>query len=304
MDYFILNLNLVGIWIILAVSFNLLVGYTRLFSITHAAFLGFGAYTSAILTTQFGVNFLVAIAAGIIVSVALGAIVSIPSLRVRGDYLFIASLGFQTVAFTVFSNWDSLTGGVNGIGGIPKPDLFGFQFSSNASFTVLIYFFVAVCCFLLWRLLRSPFGRVLKGIREDEQATQALGKNILAFKVAVFIIAGSFAAIAGSLYAHLATYVDPSNFSVTQSVLILVMVMLGGAGNLWGPIIGVVLMLMIPQVIGFAPIPASMVGPINQVIFNAVLILFLVFRPQGLLPEHKLDDGKIRAPTKPEKGTV
>ena len=178
MDYFIYMVIIINIFIILTISQNLLVGFTGLFSVCQAAFYGIGAYIAALMAIWLTNNLFFAVLAAMIAAGIWGAIISLPSIRLKGDYFLIASIGFQMVMFSIFLNWKAVTRGPMGLYGLPRPQLFGFTFASSYSFLVLSFALMLACFFLSRRIAHSPFGLVLKGIRDDETAVEALGKNV------------------------------------------------------------------------------------------------------------------------------
>lgn len=219
----------------LTVSLDLLAGRIGLFSVAHAAFYGLGAYTSALMSIRLGTSFSIGVLCGMVVAVLISFVVSLPSLRLNDDYFVIATFGFQMILFSVFNNWMSLTHGPLGIPGIPQPVIFGWHVTSHLDFLILAVAFACFAYIVVWRITSSPFGRVLHAIREDEVFAKAHGKNTLYFKVTAFAVSAALAASAGSLYASYITYIDPTSFTVMESILIISMVIIGGAGSLWGP---------------------------------------------------------------------
>jgi len=295
-DYIVHVAINIALYAILGVSFNLLLGYTGLFAVSHAAFFGIGAYASALLALHAGLGFLWGMALGIVVAGLVGAVIALPALRVSGDYLVIVSFGLQTIVFSVMLNWQDVTRGVAGLPGIPRPSLLGWKVTTPSQYLVLFLAAAALCFFLARRLTHSPFGRVLKAIREDEVATQALGKNITRFKVLVFVVAGALAAVAGNLYAHYITFINPFSFTLEESIFIMAVVIVGGAGNLWGSLLGAAVLVIMPESLRFLQVPPTVSGAIRQLIYGVLLVLFMRFRPQGLWGEHAGGGGAPRAP--------
>jgi len=289
MNYILHLLVLLTIYLILSFSLNVLVGYTGLLSLAHAAFYGIGAYTSSLLMVRWGVSFPLALLAGVGMAVILSLVVAVPSLRLKGDYFVLASLGFQVIAFSVLYNWVGLTRGPYGIPGIPKPSIFGLKFNSIPAFLVFSGILSVVCIFILVGMLKSPFGRSLKAIREDELATAALGKNITAFKIQAFVIAGGISAVAGSLYAWYVTYIDPTSFNLNESIFIIAVVLVGGSGNIKGPIVGTLFMILLPEILRFLRIPDTVAPNVRQMIYGALLIILMRYRPQGIAGEYKFE---------------
>lgn len=286
MEYFLHILILIGIYIILTVSLNLLVGYTGLLSITHAAFYGIGAYIAALLALKLHSPFLLNLVLAIIGTAIIGALLGIPSLRIKDDYFAIATFAFQVIIFSVLNNWVSLTGGPMGLPGIPQPEIFGFNVSNKLAFLVLVAVLNALTFCLCNRIVKSPFGRVLKAIREDEVFAQTIGKNISAFKVKVFMISSALAAVAGVFYATYISFIDPTNFTIMESILIISIVIVGGAGNLWGSVIGAAMLTILPQLLTFIGLPNAVAANIRQIFYGLILVLFMLWRPQGFIGEY------------------
>lgn len=282
-DYLLHILVLAAIYAALAVSLDLLAGRMGLLSIAHAAFYGVGAYSSALLAVNYGVPFVVSVLAGMTVAALISLIVSLPSLRLHDDYFVIATFGFQMILFSVFNNWMELTRGPLGIPGIPQPVIFGWHVDSHLKFLILSSFVAAIAHLVVWRIASSPFGRVLHAIREDEVLAKALGKNTLRFKVTTFAVSAALAASAGSLYAHYITYIDPTSFTVMESILIISMVIIGGAGSRWGPVIGAVVLVILPEALRFLGFPSAVAANMRQIIYGILLVIMMIFRPQGLV---------------------
>jgi branched-chain amino acid transport system permease protein len=276
-------LVMVGIYAILALSLNLLIGYSGIFSLAHAAIYGIGAYASALVALKLGLGFwggmLIAAGAGALAS----ALVAIPSLRVSGDYYVVASFGLQVVVLAVFMNWTDLTNGHAGLPGIPRPNLLGWVIDEPFEYVFLAAAFAGLTYAVCWRLTHSAFGRVLQAIRDDEIAAQAMGKNVVLVKITVACISSALGAMAGSLYAHYITYINPSSFALHESIFIASLVILGGSERLAGPIVGTFLLLAIPELLKFLAIPDTVAAPMRQIIYGALLIIFMLVRPEGIL---------------------
>jgi len=285
MDYLFHILIMIALYSILGVSFNLILGYTGLIAMCHAAFFAIGAYTTALLGIHFGTNFLLGILIGMVVTALISLLVAIPAIRVRDEYLIVTTLALLIIVYTVLMNWIDLTRGASGLTGIPRPFLFGRQITTPAAFLPLMFGFAILCFLICWRIVHSPFGRVLRAIREDEVATESLGKNVRAFKVWVFVTGGALAAIAGSLFAHYMTYISPANFTINDTILIFAVVIIGGAANAWGPVVGAAILVSVMEALRFMEISPTIVGFTRQIAYGGVLIFFMCFRPQGLLGE-------------------
>ena len=294
MEYLLHILVLVGIYIILSVSLNLIAGYTGLISLAHATFYGVGGYVAALMALKLHSPFLVNIICAIVLSGLLGALMGIPSLRIRGDYFIIATFAFQVITFNVLNNWVSFTGGPMGLPGIPQPTILGMRISAGVSFLVLVGIFCALALWVTRRIVQSPFGRVLKAIREDEVFAQAAGKNVAAHKVLVFVIGAGMASVAGVMYAYYISFIDPTSFTVMESILILAMVIIGGAGSLQGPVIGAVVLVVLPEVLRFVGLPTSVAANLRQIIYGGLLVAFMMWRPRGFLGDYAFQGKEAR----------
>jgi branched-chain amino acid transport system permease protein len=283
MNYFVHILIMVSLYTILAVSLDLLAGQMGIMSVAHAAFYGIGAYSSAILSSRAGAPFWLGLLAGIVFGSLSSLIVSLPASRLRGDYFMIATFSFQIIAFSIFDNWHEVTRGPLGIPGIHAPSVWGLRVDSDWKFLVLAGVVASVAYFLVQRIASSPFGRVLRAIREDELFAKSLGKNTLAFQITVFCVSAALAASAGSLYAHYVTYIDPTSFTVMESILIISMVIIGGAASRWGPLIGAVLLVILPEVLRFVGLPASVAANLRQILYGSLLVVMMMFRPRGVV---------------------
>jgi len=285
MDYILHILIVTCLYAILAVSLNLISGYTGIISLGHAAFYGIGAYSVALGTSRWDASFWLVLLIAVFASVTVGVVVGIPSLRIRGDYFIIATFAFQVIAFSVMNNWISFTGGPMGIAGIPQPLIFGLPVTSRLGFFVLAMIFSTLCYIAVLRIVRSPFGRILRAIREDEVLASALGKNVAYYKIQVFIMGAVIAAVAGVLYGYYISFVDPSSFTVLESVFIISIVIIGGAGNVWGSLIGATLLVILPEALRFVGMPSSIAANVRQILYGAALVACMMFRPQGIMGE-------------------
>lgn len=276
-------LVMVGIYTILATSLNLLVGYSGIFSLAHAAIYGIGAYASALAALKLGLGFWGGLLVAAVVGALAAALVAIPSLRVAGDYYIVASFGLQVVILTVFINWTSLTNGHAGLPGIPRPSVFGVMVDDPFRYVVLSLALAALTYAICRRLTGSAFGRTLRAVREDEIAAQATGKNVVAVKITITTISSALGALAGSLYAHYITYINPTSFTLDESIFITSLVILGGTERLAGPFVGALILLAVPEALKFLAIPDTVAAPMRQILYGALLILFMFVRPEGIL---------------------
>lgn len=287
MEYLIHILLITGIYIILTLSLNLIVGYTGLAALGHIAFACVGAYTSSLLALNFGLSPWFGLFIGAILASILGFIIGFPSLRLKGDYLALATLGLGIIVYSVAKNWVSLTRGPMGLPGIPQFSVFGYQVSGIWQYLILVSIFVLFTSIVIKNITNSPLGRILKGIREDEIAIQAMGKDVTKYKLIVFVVGAFFAGIAGSLYAHYITFIDPSSFTVMESIVVLLMVVFGGMGNLWGSFLGASILVIFPELLRFLGMPSSVAAPLRQMIYGLLMIVLMIWRPQGLMGEFR-----------------
>jgi len=282
-NYIISLATLIGINAILAVTLNFILGYAGIFSLAHAIFFGIGAYTAAGMAMKFGVDFTIATMAGMAVSGVISLALALPALRVRGEYFVAASLGLQMLAITVFSEWKSVTGGIGGLIGIPPARLLGIDVSDPVAFLVLTLACLAVILLIIRALVRSSFGRSLKAIRDDETAASALGKNVAILKTLAVVVSSSLAAVAGSLFTFYLSFINVESFVLEVSVQIIAMVIIGGTATLLGPVIGAVIVLLLPALLTYLPyLPPTEVGSIQQMIYGLAMVLLMIFRPSGL----------------------
>jgi branched-chain amino acid transport system permease protein len=285
MGYLLHILVMVSLYAILAVSFNLLIGFAGLFALSQAAFFGVGAYTTAILATKLDLAFPLPLLAGVLLTAGLGILVALPALRIGGDHLVVVTLALQIIAVAVMVNWRSVTGGTDGIAGIPKIVLWGTALDSPARFLPFALAVAAASVALAWRLAASPFARAVRAMRENELAAQAVGKNVVAIKLAVFAFSAALAAVAGGLYAHYIGFVSAETFTLDLTIYVLAMVILGGTGNLWGSLLGALILTALPELLKFVALAPDIADKSRQILYGLALIAILLLRPQGLLGE-------------------
>lgn len=289
MNYLLHLLIYLSIYLIVSLSLNLIVGYCGLLTLAHAGYFAVGSYVYALATLKLGWEFLPATILSIGIAAALSLAVSLPAWRFRGDFFVMITLAVQVLLFGLFYNSTNLTGGAEGLAGIPKPKLLGISFDSMGAIALLSVVLAGGCAWVCWLLLNSPWGRLLQAMRDDELATRALGKNTRLLKVQVFAIACSMVAIAGVIYAAYVSYIDPSAAALDQSILMLCMVIVGGVGNFWGPLVGAAVLVAIPEVLRFAFIPDAYAANIRLLLYGLLLVLMMHFRPQGLAGNYPID---------------
>lgn len=288
MEYFIHLAILIGIYGILGLSLNLIVGYTGLLSVTHAAFYGIGAYATAIFLTEYGVSFFLSILIGIIFAIVCSSVIGLVLSRFRGDFYALGSFGFNIILYSIFLNWQDVTRGPLGIPGISRPEIFGFALTENFHFLILVAVILGIIYLLSHYIVNSSFGRVLKAIREDEEAIQVFGYHTHYYKLTIFVISAAMAAVGGSLFATYITFIDPSTFALTESIFLLSIIILGGLANLRGAVLGALLLILLPEFLRFVGFPSDIAAQMRQVVYGLLLIILMLYRPQGLIGEYKL----------------
>ena len=256
-------------------SLSLTAGFSGLISLAHVGFYGIGAYTAAILSVNYSVPFLVVLLLAMLLTGLIAIVVSTISLRTVDDYFIIITLGIQVAIFSVMNNWQGLTRGPLGIPGIPSIKILGFSFDDKISFLLLSLFFVSIVWFFLNNITRSPFGRVLIALSEDEIFTKSLGKNVYKAKVISFTISAMFASIAGVLYAHYISYIDPTSFTINESIFILSIVIIGGVRNLLKIAFATAFLVLLPEALRFVGMPNNIAANMRQIIYGVVLIMVI-----------------------------
>jgi branched-chain amino acid transport system permease protein len=274
-EYILYTAVMAGIYIILTSSLNITNGYTGLFQFGHAAFYGIGAYTAAILSTRYGFNFLVTLPLGGIMAALIGAAIALPTLRLRGIFLALVTIGFQQITYLVIMNWIGLTRGPMGIPGIPSPSIFGYELMSNTGYYYLILVLVIIVIFLISRIVTSRVGRTFVAIREDELAAESVSIAIFRAKVMSFVIATFFAGIAGAFFAHHARFVSADSFRLEETFIILTMLIVGGMGSITGPVIGAVFLVVLPEVFRF-------LAEYRGVVYGLIMIAVILLRSEGI----------------------
>lgn len=284
MSYLLNVLTLVAIFTVLGVSLNWLLGYGGMFSIAHGAFFGIGAYTFGILTAKSGWPLIPAFLAAAVVAGVLGGLLGATAVRISGEFLIIASFGVQEVASSVFNNWNSLTGGVNGV---VLTGQFAFFGLSPATGALVLAGILAVLALAASRwVARSPRGRVGNWIRarkSDEIAYVGSGRSSGSLKLLVHVVCFAGAGLVGAAYADYLRFVAPNDFDLNASVLVLTVVAIGGAANWLGPLLGSLVAVGLPQLLTFTPLPAAEATPIQQIFYGLALVFFMLFRSNGLL---------------------
>lgn len=273
-SYIVTLLTIGTVYAIVASSLNIVTGYAGLVSLGHAAFLAVGAYTEAVLTTKYGLPFLAAFPAAILVGALLGALLGLPSLRVSDDFLAVATIGINFIVVAILRSW-GFVGGTLGIGNIPRPTLLGVTLDNVGLFGLTVVL-LGVTVFSSWWLQRSWAGLALSAISNDQEAAESVSISTARFKVVAFTLSGAFAGIAGAMYAHYFGFIDPGSFGFLLSVDIMIYAVLGGLGTLWGPVVGAYVLYIVPKLFRF-------VGNYRIVLYGLLLAVIIVWEPDGIM---------------------
>ncbi len=287
--YLLYMANMIGFAVIGAVGLNLLTGFTGQISLGHSAFIGVGAYTSAILITKLGFSFWLSLPLAGLVSALAGLIIGLPSLRVKGLYLCIATLASQFILEFIFVHWESMTKGITGIH-IPPPQIGSYIFSTEKKFYWITLFFSVLAVAYARNLVRSRMGRAFVAIRDRDLSAEIIGINLLRYKLSAFAISSFYAGVAGALWVSFLKVVTPEHFPFILSIQFLAMVIIGGLGSILGSIFGAVFMTIVPEFLSFiagvvkmqAPGYEMIFIPMKDVVFGGLIIVFLIFEPHGL----------------------
>ncbi len=291
-----------AIWAILAVSLNLVIGFTGLLSVGHVGFFGIGAYAVAILTSDpayeqlrtesiptFGWPFFAALPISMLAAGLVAIVVGVVFNRFRDDIYVLVSFGFAIISFNVFLNLRSVTRGAFGIHEIARPQIGSWVFDGEVEFLLLCLVFLALVMLVTWLIVSSSFGRVLTAIREDEQAIEVFGYRATHYKLAIWVISAMLAGLAGGLFSSWASFIDPNSFILLESVLLVAIVILGGLATIWGSLLGAMAFVLLEEGMRFLPfVPLEYTGQARQVVLGILLVLLMLFRPQGLVGRYRL----------------
>ncbi|MCH5310909.1 MAG: branched-chain amino acid ABC transporter permease [Prevotella sp.] len=287
MDYILHIIIMFAIYIMLVLSANLPIGMANLLTMCQAAFYGIGAYIGTFFLMQYNLPFLIIAAIVMIVTGAFSLIISLASVKLKDDYFILATLGFQMIVYTILYNWTDVTNGPYGIPGIPSIKLFGtLSLDAIWEYAVLSVVLAVAVALLFKKIKYSPFGRVLKAIRYDESSVNALGRNTVKFKVLTFFLSAAFSGLAGLVYASYVSYIDPTSFTLDESIFIITALFLGGIGNIKGPIIGALFVVLLPELLRFVGMPDAIAANMRQIIYGLALIAVMFTRPQGFWGEN------------------
>lgn len=283
---YILRTSIMAVmYVVLALSLNFILGFAGQLSMGHSAFYGIGAYVTALLMVNFNVSFWVALIISAIVAGFFGFLLGVPTLRLKGDYLAITTIGFGEILRLILVNWIEVTRGPAGIPGIPSPKIFGFTINNNIGYYYIILLLAFVTVFISSRLLHSRLGQGFIAVRDDEIAAEAMGINSTYLKILAFVLGSAIAGMAGSFFATFVHYVNPDNFTYMESVTILCMVVLGGLGSIPGVILGAIVLTILPEAL-------RGIALYRYAIYGLLLILMMINRPGGMIDMDRLKGGK------------
>ncbi len=278
-----------GVSVISALGLNILTGYTGLISLGHAAFMGIGAYTAAILASRAGLPFLATLPLAGAVAAITGFVVGVPTLRLKGLYLVVTTLAFQFIVEHVIYHWESLTKGDKGIA-LPDPSLLGYKFVSYESFYYVVLSVAVITAIFAKNLAMSRTGRALVAVRDRDIAAEIIGIHVAKYKILAFVVSSFIAGMAGALYAYLLRLISPDHFTFGQSILYIAMIIVGGMGTVLGSIVGAMFMVLLPEGLNAISGPlasaypslAPRIGGVSAIAYGLVIILFLILEPNGL----------------------
>ena len=284
MQYIFHIVIMLNIYIMLVLSANLTIGLANLLTLCQAAFYGIGAYIGAFFLMQSHVPFVVIVAVVALVTGSFSFLVSYASVKLKGDYFVLATMGFQLIVYTILYNWVSVTNGPYGIPGIPGIKILGIWEVSGVYAYLALTIVMVIAVILLFNSLHdSPFGRELRAIKADELMVQSMGRDTVAAKSWAFFISSAVAGVAGVIYASYISYIDPASFTLNESIFILSALFIGGIGNVKGPILGALFVVLLPELLRFVGLPESIAASLRQIFYGVALILIVNYRPQGLL---------------------
>lgn len=282
MNYLLHIAIMLGIYGMLALATNLLIGFGGLLTMAQAAFYGLGAYAYALLTTKLGLPFVVTLPAAIAICAFVGWLFGLIALRFRNEAFVLATIGFQMIVYVVLYNWTDLTRGPYGISGIPRPAFIGFGIESVPAYFVFTLGLFALVFGFMHLVCRSPFALSLKALRDDEAAAQTLGICPKAQYTRAMVISAAVAAVPGVVFASYITYIDPTSFTLSESIFVACILLVGGSGNLKGPMTGVLFMILLPEVLRFVGLPDAVAANLREIIYGVLLIVIVYMKPKGL----------------------
>jgi len=299
-NYLLHLLILFDIYLVVALSLNIIVGYVGLLTLAHAAYFGIGAYTYAVTAMMLDWGFIPAALLAVVIGALLSAMMSVASWRFRGDFFVLISLAIQVMIFAILKNWhdptqpvgslSNMTNGDYGLAGVPSPNIFGYVFEDKVAVALLFTAFAIGAVLLSRYLLESPWGRMLRALRDDELAARGLGKNVRVAKVWAVAIACGMAGFAGAMLSSYISFVNPTISDINEAALLLSMIIIGGVGNSFrGPFFGALLLILIPEGLRFVDMPITLAAEMRLMIYGLLLVAFMHWRPQGVAGSYRME---------------
>lgn len=282
MEYIIHLLILISIYLILAQGFNLVFGLGLLFNLSHVASYALGAYTTALLSVDYTLPWYLTLPASMLIAGLFALLIGAISIRLTNDYFAIGTLAFSSVVSALLINWKSITRGVLGIPGIPRPEISSFDLYTNTNFALFSWSLAILCLVVFYLIFRSPLARALKSQSQNELAAQSLGQHTSRTRLIAFIISSLSAGLAGGLFAYYMSYIDPSSFMLNEMIFVLTICVFGRPGSFWGANASTVFLVLLPEALRFFSLPSNILGPMRQLLY-ALILFFVVYRNRRFL---------------------
>lgn len=277
-------LILIGLYSIITIGLSLLIGYAGQVSLGHAAFFGLGAYISGIMSTKTAISPWIAIVIGMVFTFTVAFLIGMPILKLKGHFLALATLAFNIIVYILIVGLSDLTGGPLGLNNVPALQLFGINFGDSLNFYYLVWTCVALIIIFSTNIVRSPVGRLLRSIHDSEIAAQTLGVHVAKYKVLIFATSAAYASLAGSLYAHFINFIAPPTFYISFSILLLIMVMVGGSHSIWGAMLGTAIIMFLQELIRYVGHNyLNISGQVEIVVYGFMIVIVMMYAPKGVI---------------------
>lgn len=291
MGYVVNLLTLVCIYTTLTASMDLVLGYAGMFSFVHAALAGVGAYTAALMALHFGAGFAVALAAAIVTTAAVSLLTALITARLAGTYFILGTFCAANVISSVLENWVEVTNGANGLYGIPTANLLGIPVGGGLPYLIFSLAAALFVLFVKWRLVSAPLGIALQAIREDEVVASSLGHDVARVRISIFVLGGAATALSGSLLAFYLRFLDPTTFAFPQTIFIWAALFVGGSVSTLGSVVGPLILVLFPEALRFVGLSGGHVASVQQALYGLLLVLLMIYRPQGVCGGNALRRG-------------
>jgi branched-chain amino acid transport system permease protein len=288
MGYVVTLLTIISIYVMLTASMDLVLGYAGMFSFVHAALYGVGAYAAALSVLNFGVGLVPAFLAALAATVLISLVTAFITVRLLGDYFILGTFCVANVVSSVLDNWTDVTNGANGLYGIPEARLFGLTVEPGVPFLLLTALLTAVVLWIKHRLVASPFGICLQAVREDDAVAAVLGNDVRRVRIVVFAIGGAMTALAGTLLAFYLRFLDPTTFTFAFTIFVWAALFVGGSVSTLGTIVGPAILVLFPEGLRFVGLSGSHVAAVQQALYGLLLVVLMIYRPQGFFGRHAM----------------